>query len=74
MARLTADEVRGIWAGVTMSWDEQFRFDEETYLKNVQRAASSGAHGLYTTGSTGEFYAIEYDEFRRMVDIQSQVC
>src|SRR5687768_18512838 len=74
MARLTADEVRGIWAGVTMSWDEQDRFDEETYSENVCRAATGGAHGLYTTGSTGEFYAIDPGEFRRMVDIQSQIC
>jgi len=74
MIRLTANEVRGIWAGVTMAWDEAFRFDEETYAQNVQRMIASRVHGIYTTGSTGEFYAIEYDEFCRMVDIQAELC
>jgi dihydrodipicolinate synthase/N-acetylneuraminate lyase len=74
MARLTHDNLRGIWAGITMPWDEQDRFDEETYARNVERAIAAQVHGLYTTGSTGEFYAIDDDEFRRMVDIQDELC
>lgn len=74
MARLTAKKLHGIWAGVTMCWDEQFRFDEETYAKNVQRCIAAKVAGVYTTGSTGEFYAIRFDEFKRMVDIVSDLC
>ena len=74
MSRLTANKVRGIWDGVTMAWDENFRFDEETYANNVNRAIAAKVHGIYTTGSTGEFYAIEYNEFCRMVDIQAELC
>ena len=74
MSRLTVDKVRGIWAGVTMSWDEKYGFDEEVYAQNVKRAIDAKVHGIYTTGSTGEFYAIEFDEFCRMVDIQAQLC
>ena len=74
MSRLTADEVRGIWDGVTMSWDENFRFDEDMYATNVERAIAAKVHGIYTTGTTGEFYAIEYDEFCTMVDIQAELC
>ena len=74
MARLTADELRGIWAGVTMCWDEEMRFDEEPYAENVRRFIAAKVHGVYSTGSTGEFYAIEYDEFRRMVDILAELC
>ena len=73
MERLTADRTRGIWAGITMSWDENYKFDEETYAKNVERAIAAGVHGVYTTGSTGEFYAIDYDEFCSMVDIISEL-
>jgi len=72
--RLNANQVRGIWAGVTMSWDEANRFDEETYAANVRRVIDAKVHGIYTTGSTGEFYALEFDEFRRMVDIQAELC
>jgi len=74
MARLTTDKLRGIWAGATMTWDEKYRFDEETYAKNIRRLIDSKVHGIYTTGSTGEFYAVEYDEFCRMVDIQAELC
>ena len=74
MRRFTGDDVRGIWAGVTMSWDENYRFDEETYAANIQRTIAAKVHGIFTTGSTGEFYAIDYEEFRRMVDIQAELC
>ena len=74
MARLTADEIHGIWAGVTMAWDENYRFDEDTYARNTERTIAAKVHGVYTTGSTGEFYALDFDEFCRMVDIQCELC
>ena len=74
MSKLTAETLRGIWAGVTMPWDENYRFDEETYAKNIERAVQEKIHGVYTTGSTGEFYAIDFDEFQRMVNIETEIC
>ncbi len=72
--RLTAGTLRGVWAAVTMFWDEHDRFDEKAYVANTGRVIAAGIHGLYTTGSTGEFYALDEDEFRRMVDIQVELC
>jgi dihydrodipicolinate synthase/N-acetylneuraminate lyase len=57
-----------------MTWDQDDRFDEETYAKNVERMIAAKAHGLYTTGSTGEFYALNFDEFRTMVDVEADLC
>jgi dihydrodipicolinate synthase/N-acetylneuraminate lyase len=57
-----------------MSWDEHDRVDEDVYIANTRRVLASGVHGVYTTGSTGEFYALDFDEFRRMVDIQAELC
>ena len=74
MGRLTADNLHGIWAGVTMCWDDAMRFDEEPYAENVQRFLAANVHGVYSTGSTGEFYAIDYDEFCRMVDILAELA
>src|SRR5574340_774243 len=74
MARLKAKDIYGIWAGVTMAGDARFRFDEEAYAKNIQRTIKAKVNGIYTTGSTGEFYAIDGDEFKRMVDIQAELC
>ena len=74
MARLTTDDVHGIWAGVTIPWDENDRFDEDTYAENIGRMIAARVHGIYTTGSTGEFYVLDDDEFRRMVDIEADLC
>ena len=74
MRRLTAEAIKGIWAGIPMSWKEDFTFDEASYAKNIERILQYPIHGIYTTGSTGEFYAIEYEEFCRMVDIQADLC
>jgi len=74
MSRLTADEIRGVWAGVTMSWNEDFSFEEASYRQNTAGMIRAGVAGIYTTGSTGEFYALEFDEFQRMTDIQAEMC
>ncbi len=74
MSRLTADTLYGIWAGVTMAWDEEDNLDLDSYVANTERLCRAGVHGIYTTGSTGEFYALEFEEFRRMVDIQCDLC
>jgi dihydrodipicolinate synthase/N-acetylneuraminate lyase len=74
MSRLLGENVRGVWAGVTMCWDEDYAFDEEAYRANTQAMCDWGVHGIYTTGSTGEFYALDELEFRRMVDIQAEIC
>jgi dihydrodipicolinate synthase/N-acetylneuraminate lyase len=74
MSRLTAADCRGIWAGLTMSWDEHDAFDEASYRANTEAMCRAGVHGVYTSGSTGEFYALDFDEFRRMVDVQAEIC
>jgi dihydrodipicolinate synthase/N-acetylneuraminate lyase len=74
MSRLTADRLRGIWAGVTMAWNEDDSFDVDSYVANTEAMCRAGVHGIYTTGSTGEFYALSFDEFKEMVDIQVDVC
>ncbi len=74
LKRLTADTLFGVWAALPMQWDEKDRFDEADYAENLRRVIASGPHGVYTSGSTGEFYAIDDEEFRRMVDIQVELC
>ena len=74
MTRLTSERIKGIWAGLTLAWDENDRLDETTYRANTERLCRSHVHGIYTTGSTGEFYALDFEEFRCMVDIQAEIC
>jgi len=64
---LTADTLQGVWALVTTPWDESLRFDEETFRHDVAYQCGSGVHGLYTTASSGEFFALDFEEFKRFV-------
>jgi len=74
VARLTAKSIFGVWAGSVMCWDGKFRFDAEKYASSIAATIRHRPHGIYTTGSTGEFYAIDPDEFKTMVDIQAKLC
>ena len=70
--RLTSATLKGIWAGVTLSWDQDYQFDEASFRENLRKLVAARVHGIYTTGSTGEFHALDYDEFLRVVDILAE--
>jgi len=61
---LTRETMTGPWAGLPVAWTQDDRFDEETYRATVVRCCEANAPGVYTGGTTGEFYAMELDEFR----------
>lgn len=67
--KLTAQTLKGIWAGITLSWNQRGDLDEAAYRENLRRLCAAKVHGIYTSGSTGEFYALDRAEFERMVDI-----
>ncbi len=65
---LTKEQLKGLWVSVPTEWDEQGNFDEKTFRDEIAMLIDAGAHGLYTTGSTGEFYALDWEEFQKVVD------
>jgi dihydrodipicolinate synthase/N-acetylneuraminate lyase len=67
--RLTRENLHGVWAAITTPFDENDRFDEGVFRENIRRLHAAGVHGIYTTDSDGEFYAIELDEFKQIVDV-----
>ncbi len=66
--RLTRENLHGVWAAIATPFDQDDRFDEGVFRENLRRLHAAGVHGIYTTDSDGEFYAIELDEFKRIVD------
>ena len=72
-AKLTGKTLKGIWAGVTLSWNEDYSLDEASFRENLRRLSTFDVAGIYTTGSTGEFYALDWPEFQHMVDIFMEV-
>src|SRR5437773_2720863 len=61
---LTRETMRGPWAGLPVAWMKRDEFDEQTYRADVERCCVAGVPGIYTGGTTGEFYAMEFDEFK----------
>jgi len=68
-SKLTSTTLKGVWAAVTLPWHEDLSLDEVAFRENLRRLIAARVHGIYTTGSTGEFYALDWDEFRHMVDL-----
>jgi dihydrodipicolinate synthase/N-acetylneuraminate lyase len=65
---LTSETLKGMWAGLPVSWDARDQIDEAALQENVTRICRAGAHGVYTHGTTGEFYAQTPEEWRQVVD------
>ncbi|MBL7700347.1 MAG: dihydrodipicolinate synthase family protein [Chitinophagaceae bacterium] len=64
--RLSFNNFRGSWAGLPVAWTSGDEFDENTYREDVRSCCEVGSPGIYTGGTTGEFYAVEFDEFKRI--------
>ena len=59
---LTSDTLKGMWAGLPVPLTAQDQIDEAALRENVRRVCRSGAHGVYTHGTTGEFYVQSPEE------------
>lgn len=73
-AGLTRENLHGVWAAVATPFDDQGRFDEPNFRERVRRLHAVGVHGIYTTDSDGEFYAIEFDEYKVLVEAFADEC
>ena len=65
---LTREQLLGLWVSVPTEWDEDGNFDEKTFRTEVAMLIKTGVHGLYTTGSTGEYYALDWEEWKQVQD------
>ena len=73
-APLDCDTFTGPWAGLPVAWTESNTFDEETYRRDVAACCRAGVPGVYTGGTTGEFYAMELDEFKAVARATVEEC
>ncbi len=71
---LTREQLEGPWAGLPVAWKEDFSFDEDAYRADVERTCKAGVPGIYTCGTTGEFYAMEFDEFKAVTIATVEEC
>lgn len=71
---LSRDTFTGPWAGLPVAWRPDGAFDEPTYRADVRACCQVGIPGVYTGGTTGEFYAVEIDEFARISRATVETC
>lgn len=71
---LTKETFVGPWAGLPVAWTDENEFDEKTYREDVARCCEAGIPGVYTGGTSGEFYAQEWEEFQRITRSTVEEC
>ena len=54
---LTRKTLRGVWSALILPWTNRDTLDAERFAKEIRAYAGTGVSGLYTGGTTGEFYA-----------------
>ena len=71
---ISKDVLQGPWAGLPVAWKKDLSFDEEAYRSDVARTCAAGVPGVYTAGTTGEFYAMEFDEWKTIARVTVDEC
>jgi 4-hydroxy-tetrahydrodipicolinate synthase len=66
---LTRNTVAGPWCALISTWNPDSTLDESRFRKEVAWYANTGVKGVYTGGTTGEFYTQDDDLFKRINDI-----
>lgn len=60
---------QGIIPPVVTPFDADGKVDEKVYRQLLRHLMDEGVHGLFPMGTTGEFYALTDDEYRRVLEL-----
>jgi len=71
---LTRATFRGPWAGLPVAWTAADTFAEAVYREDVARCCRAGVPGVYTAGTTGEFYAMDWEEWEAVSRATVETC
>ena len=66
---LNLQNLKGLFAALPIAARPDGSLIEEDYRADIATVCGSGVHGIYTTGTTGEWYALDDDEFRWMAGV-----
>lgn len=69
MPTLTRDTLHGVWPALICPWTGADELDETRFAAEIRAYAGAGVHGIYTGGTTGEFYAQDDTTFERVAEI-----
>ncbi|GAH27805.1 unnamed protein product, partial [marine sediment metagenome] len=60
---------RGIIPAMVTPFDKQGKVNKDGLRKLVDYLIEGGVHGLFPVGSQGEFYALEKEEKKKIIEV-----
>lgn len=74
MKPLDSEAIRGNWATVLLSWNDDDSLDMGRVAAEIDTVLAMGVDGLYAFGSAGEFHAITDEEFLQVSECLAEKC
>lgn len=62
-------EIKGIIPPIVTPLTEDYKINEKSLRNLIDHLINSGVHGLFPAGTTGEFYALTDDEYKKLLYI-----
>ncbi|MCF7689096.1 MAG: dihydrodipicolinate synthase family protein [Cephaloticoccus sp.] len=66
---LTRNTLRGVWSALILPWTERDTLDAKRFAQEIRGYAGTGVSGVYTGGTTGEFYAQDDATYEQVTEI-----
>lgn len=63
---ITKNDLHGIWSALPTPWKENGSLDPQLYGEDITRLCKTGIHGVYSGGTTGEFYVQDFELFAKV--------
>lgn len=67
--RLSRKTLHGVWCALIVPWTSRDGVDSRRFRREIRAYGGTGVHGVYTGGTTGEFYAQSDSVFARVTAI-----
>lgn len=74
MKPLTPEAIRGNWATVILSWNEDGTLDSGRMADQIDALLAAGVDGVYCFGSAGEFHAVSDEQFEVVATRVAEKC
>ncbi|MDI1334890.1 MAG: dihydrodipicolinate synthase family protein [Lacunisphaera sp.] len=66
---LSRKNLHGVWSALIVPWTDRDELDARRFKAEVRSYAGTGVHGVYTGGTTGEFYAQDDQTYERITRV-----
>ncbi len=74
MRPLSSDEIFGNWATLLLATDKKGDIDYSKLNEEIDVLISSCPNGIYSNGTSGEFYSQSEEEFLKVSELLAQKC